>query len=145
MTIYFYSSADEYYEFSNFSKHGFELKNKYWPTVEHYFQAQKFPNHPQEELIRTASTPTIAKRLGGTRSVPLRANWELVKEEMMKKALLAKFRTHEDLKTLLLNTGKEKLVENAPRDYYWGCGANGNGKNRLGKILMEVREILRHE
>ena len=67
----------------------------------------------------------------------------MVKEEVMKKALLAKFRTHEDLKTLLLSTGKEKLVENAPRDYYWGCGANGNGKNRLGKILMEVREILR--
>ena len=145
MTIYFYSSADKYYEFSNFSKHGFELKDKYWPTVEHYFQAQKFPNDPQEERIRKASTPTIAKRLGGTRSVPLRANWELVKEEVMKKALLAKFRTHDDLKTFLLNTGKEKLVENAPRDYYWGCGANGNGKNRLGKILMEVREILRHE
>lgn len=143
MTIYFYSSADEYYEFSNFSKHGFELKDKYWPTVEHYFQAQKFPNHPQEERIRTASTPKLAKQLGRTRSVPLRANWELVKEEVMKKALLAKFRTHQDLKTLLLNTGKEKLVENAPSDYYWGCGANGNGKNRLGKILMEVREILR--
>ena len=144
MTIYFYSSADEYYEFSNFSKHGFELKNKYWLTVEHYFQAQKFANHPQEELIRIASTPKRAKQLGSTRSVPLHANWELVKEEVMKKALLAKFRTHDDLKTLLLNTGKDKLVENAPRDYYWGCGANGNGKNRLGKLLMEVREILRH-
>jgi N-glycosidase YbiA len=30
-------------------------------------------------------------------------------------------------------------VENAPGDYYWGCGANGSGKNMLGKILQEVR------
>jgi ribA/ribD-fused uncharacterized protein len=145
MTIYFYSSTDSYYEFSNFSKHGFELKNKYWPTVEHYFQAQKFPDHPQEERIRTASTPSKAKQLGRTRSVALRSDWEFVKEKVMKEAVLAKFRTHEDLKTLLLSTGKEKLVENAPSDYYWGCGANGNGKNRLGQILMEVRDILRNE
>jgi predicted NAD-dependent protein-ADP-ribosyltransferase YbiA (DUF1768 family) len=34
-------------------------------------------------------------------------------------------------------------VENSPIDYYWGCGADGSGKNNLGLILMEVREILR--
>ncbi|GAB4239826.1 MAG: hypothetical protein Kow00121_66390 [Elainellaceae cyanobacterium] len=28
-------------------------------------------------------------------------------------------------------------------DYYWGCGKDGSGKNKLGQILMEVREILR--
>lgn len=34
-------------------------------------------------------------------------------------------------------------MENAPRDSYWGCGADGSGKNVLGKILMEVRATLR--
>jgi ribA/ribD-fused uncharacterized protein len=145
MTIYFYSSHDKYFELSNFSKHGFTLKDKYWPTVEHYFQAQKFPGHPQEERIRTAASPKQAKQLGRTRSVPLRADWERVKDDIMREAVLAKFRAHDDLKKLLLDTGKENLVEDAPKDYYWGCGKDGSGKNKLGKILMETREILRRE
>ena len=142
MTIYFYSSHDEYSEFSNFSKHGFTLKDKYWPTVEHYFQAQKFVGHSHEERIRTAHSPNEAKRLGRIRSIPLRADWENVKDDIMRDAVLAKFRTHDELKKRLLETGNEKLVEQAPNDYYWGCGADGSGKNKLGKILMETRKIL---
>ncbi len=143
MTIYFYSSKTAYSEFSNFSRHGFKLKGKYWPTVEHYFQAQKFPNNPLEERIRTASRPTEAKKLGRSRSVRLRPDWEKVKDNIMREAVMAKFSTHDDLKKLLLDTGDEELVENAPMDSYWGCGKTGKGKNMLGKILMETREILR--
>ncbi len=143
MSIYFYSSNDEYFEFSNFSKHGFALKDKYWPTVEHYFQAQKFSGQPLEERIRTAPTPGKAKQLGRTRSVPLRTDWEKVKDDIMRAAVMAKFNAHDDLKKKLLDTGHEKLVENAPMDYYWGCGRDGSGKNMLGKILMETRKILR--
>ncbi len=145
MTIYFYSRSYDFFEFSNFSEHGFTLKNKYWATVEHYFQAQKFPGHPQEERIRTAKSPGKAKQLGRTRSVPLRTDWETVKDDIMREAVLAKFRAYDDLKKRLLDTGNDKLVENAPKDYYWGCGKEGNGKNMLGKILMETREILRQE
>jgi len=142
MAIYFYSSKTADSEFSNFSRHGFKLKGKYWPTVEHYFQAQKFPNNPLEERIRTASTPTQAKKLGRSRSVRLRPNWENVKDNIMREAVMAKFSTHDELKKLLLETGDEQLIENAPMDSYWGCGKNGNGKNMLGKILMETRGIL---
>jgi hypothetical protein len=35
--------------------------------------------------------------------------------------------------------------EHAPRDDYWGRGADGHGKNRLGQILMEVRADLHHQ
>lgn len=145
MTIYFYSSQDDYFEFSNFSQHGFSLKEKYWPTVEHYFQAQKFTDSFQAEKIRLASSPKQAKQLGQTRAVPLRADWEQVKDDIMREAVFAKFRSHETLKNQLLATGNEQLVENAPKDYYWGCGADGSGKNRLGQILMETRYILRQE
>ena len=48
-----------------------------------------------------------------------------------------------DLRRQLLETGDEELVEKAPRDYFWGCGASGSGKNMLGQILMEVRSELR--
>jgi len=63
----------------------------------------------------------------------------------MRRALRAKFTQHPDLRTLLLGTGDEEIVENAPGDYYWGCGKDGSGKNRLGALLMELRAELRQE
>jgi len=61
----------------------------------------------------------------------------------MRKAVLRKFETHLEIREILLATGDEEIVENSPIDYYWGCGKDGSGKNMLGQILMEVREILR--
>jgi predicted NAD-dependent protein-ADP-ribosyltransferase YbiA (DUF1768 family) len=43
---------------------------------------------------------------------------------------------------LLLSTGNATLIEDSPMDFYWGCGSDGTGKNMLGKILMEYRDIL---
>lgn len=56
--------------------------------------------------------------------------------------VLAKFSQHEDLKKILLGTGDKYLNEHAP-DRYWGDGMNGEGKNRLGIILMKVRDKLK--
>lgn len=42
-----------------------------------------------------------------------------------------------------LSTVDDLIIEDAPKDYDWGCGAGGNGQNRLGLILMAVRAILR--
>jgi ribA/ribD-fused uncharacterized protein len=143
MTIYFYSNREEPYGcFSNFSYHGFELDGAYWPTSEHYFQAQKFPETPHCEQIRQARTPKDAAKMGRDRSRPLRKDWEQVKDDIMRKAVLRKFETHAEIREILLATGDEEIVENAPGDYYWGCGKDGSGKNMLGQILMEVRDIL---
>ena len=43
--ILFYDDYKPYYEFTNFAKIGFDLDGHYWPTSEHYFQAQKFKDH----------------------------------------------------------------------------------------------------
>jgi ribA/ribD-fused uncharacterized protein len=142
--IYFYSKTTAYYELSNFSPHGFQLDAVYWPTVEHYFQAQKFPAQPAyQEKIRRARSPRDAKALGRSRKVPLRPDWEEIKDEVMRRALRAKFVAHPELAALLLGTGARELVENAPSDDYWGCGHTGTGKNRLGRLLMELREALK--
>lgn len=142
MTIYFYSTRDEYGCFSNFSPHGFMLDGVYWPTSEHYFQAQKFALTPHADQIRQAKTPKDAAKMGRERSRPLRSDWEQVKDDMMRKAVLRKFETHTDIRDILISTGDEFIIENSPIDYYWGCGADGSGKNMLGQILMEVRQIL---
>ncbi|MDP5138602.1 NADAR family protein [Rheinheimera baltica] len=143
MTIFFYTKTDAYGEFSNFSKHGIEEDGEWWPTVEHYFQAQKFEDKSYQEKIRTAYSSKQAAELGRSRKVPIRADWELVKDEIMFRAVLKKFKTHDKLKELLLSTGVQEIVENAPGDYYWGIGKNGTGLNKLGKILVSVREQLK--
>lgn len=142
MTIYFYTPHDEYGCFSNFSAHGFELDGLYWRTSEHYFQAQKFVGTPHLEAIRNAKTPKQAAEMGRDRKRPLRSDWELVKDDVMRRAVVQKFTTHADIRQILLDTGDQEIVENAPSDYYWGCGNDGTGRNMLGIILMETRMIL---
>lgn len=143
MAIYFYSTKNAYGEFSNFSKHPFELEGLGWPTTEHYFQAQKFSDKEYQEKIRITSSPMIAARLGRSREVPLRKDWEETKDEVMFRAVMAKFQTDAVLKELLLSTEDEEIIEKTTNDYYWGCGTDGTGKNMLGLILMRVREELR--
>ncbi|MEP0874117.1 NADAR family protein [Trichocoleus desertorum AS-A10] len=144
MTIYFYVEREKPYGcFSNFSAHGFMLDDLYWATSEHYFQAQKFVDTPYLEKVRQTKTPKDAANMGRDRTLPLRSDWEHVKDDVMQKAVLQKFRTHADIREILLATGDEILVENSPIDYYWGCGKDDSGKNKLGQILMAVRETLR--
>ncbi|RYX84904.1 NADAR family protein [bacterium] len=139
MAIRFYSLKDPFGEFSNFSAHPFQLDGVIWPTSEAYFQAQKFEDEAYREQIRLAPSPMKAANLGRSRSVPLRADWEEVKDDAMRRALYAKFSTHAELRELLLSTGDEELIEATTNDYYWGVGTRGDGLNKLGLLLMELR------
>ncbi len=142
MTIYFYSLREDPYGcFSNFSLHGVKLDGLWWPTTEHYFQAQKFAGTPCAEKVRLAASPKQAAEMGRDRKLPLRADWEAVKDAIMLQAVQCKFETHAELRKLLLSTGNEGIIENAPSDYYWGCGADGSGRNQLGKTLVQVRSV----
>jgi N-glycosidase YbiA len=142
-TINFYSARDEYGCFSNFSRHPIFLDGRRWPTSEHFFQAQKFAGTGREEEIRLAKTPMEAANLGRSRRHPMRRDWEAVKEAVMYAALRAKFTQHDDLKAMLLGTGDATLVEHTSNDAYWGDGGDGSGRNRLGQLLMRLREELR--
>jgi ribA/ribD-fused uncharacterized protein len=144
--ILFYRPKEPYGEFSNFSPHPIEVDGKVWPTSEHYFQAQKFAGTEHEERIRLAKSPMVAAALGRNRSLPLRGDWEMVKERVMLIALRAKFTQHAALHERLLGTRKAELVEHTVNDRYWGDGGgNGEGKNRLGHLLMELREELKFD
>jgi ribA/ribD-fused uncharacterized protein len=145
MTIYFYIADEEPYGcFSNFAYYGIELDGLWWSTSEHYYQAQKFVGTEPEwaNKIRSCKTPKEAAKMGRNRSHCLRPDWDSVKDDIMHKVVLKKFQTHQKIREILLSTGDELIIENSPVDYYWGCGADGTGKNRLGEILMDVREIL---
>jgi predicted NAD-dependent protein-ADP-ribosyltransferase YbiA (DUF1768 family) len=58
----------------------------------------------------------------------------------MMKALEHKF-GDEELKALLLSTGRMQLAVLGNGDY-WGLGKDGRGKNVMGALLMSLRDKL---
>lgn len=114
-------------------------------TVEHYFQAAKTLDKVERKRISILDTPGKAKRAG--RGVSLRPDWEEVKTDVMRRALMKKF-SDPLMKAKLLETGDAELIEgNHWHDNVWGscqCSKCQNtGENRLGKLLMEIRKELR--
>ena len=73
----------------------------------------------------------------------MRADWEQVKFQVMEDCVRYKFTHHPDLRVALLATGDAELIEgNDWGDRIWGV-YQGQGENRLGKILMKIRAELR--
>jgi ribA/ribD-fused uncharacterized protein len=138
----------EYSFLSNFYPCQIEYYGVKYPTSEHAFQAAKTLNIMQKEAIKKADTPGKAKRLG--RKVEIRSDWEEVKDQVMYEIILNKFKNKE-MKAKLLATNNEKLVEgNYWHDNYWGSCAclkcqQKPKENKLGKILMRVREELKED
>jgi ribA/ribD-fused uncharacterized protein len=143
MTIRFYSQSETHREFSNFAPFAIDLDDARWPSVEHYYQAQKFADPALRRTIREAEMPVIAKTLADQNKAAIRPDWDAVKDEVMYRAVKRKFELHPQLRELLLATGDEDILETAPTDYYWGVGREGTGQNRLGRIIERIRAELR--
>ncbi len=156
--ILFYERDREAFGFlSNFHLAPVVIDSEIWPTVEHYYQAQKSIDPVYRQAIREAASPGRAKRLGASPTAPRRvsrqswfrrnnkawrADWQEVRLEVMRRAVRAKFAQNRDLAELLLTTGTAELLEDSAIDPFWGAGPNGRGENWLGRVLMEVREEL---
>lgn len=110
-----------------------------YSSVEHAYQAAKTTDTEARKQFQFG-TPSGAKRLG--RELSLRFDWETVKEVVMLDLLRQKF-IGTDLEASLLSTEDAELIEgNYWQDIYWGvCG--GVGQNRLGVLLMQVRDELK--
>ncbi|ABS83792.1 COG3236 protein [Bacillus phage 0305phi8-36] len=142
--IRFYSGSDNYSEFSCMSKHPVVIAGTEYPTLEHYYHAQKFIDlEPVEEILAT-NNPFEARRLGQRTDYPIHEDWDVMKEHVMFVGLIHKFKQHEWLRTLLLSTGDKELIHHSDRDRYWGQSVTGKGKNRLGIMIMNVRERIKN-
>lgn len=138
------------YDFlSNFYSVGIIFKGHPYPTVEHAYVAAKTFDLDLQKKIRSypAKNAGYVKVLG--RSFRIRKDWEEVKEEIMRDLVIQKFYKHDLLKKLLEETDPHKLVEvNYWHDNYWGdchCRKCKDifGQNKLGKILMNVRQNIK--
>ena len=130
---------DAYAFLSNFYHSPVKYRNLIYLNVEAAFQAQKESCEKDKEQY-TRMNPAQAKLVG--RNCNLREDWEEIKEQTMYEIVKAKFTQNEALARLLLATGDAYLEEgNWWHDTTWGV-CNGVGQNKLGKILMRVREEL---
>lgn len=146
--LYFYYHFKQDGEFSNFYDAPFYDENGlFFPTSEHYYQYHKFikTNTKVAEQIRTAKRPATAYRLSRQFKDDVCADWDNIKVDVMRRAIYYKFTQNQHLKERLLSTQGMMLVENSPRDYFWGIGADKSGKNMLGKLLVELCEHLKEQ
>ena len=157
--ILYYSRDRETFGFlSHFHPSPIVVEGEPWPTVEHFYQAQKSPIVAYRSAIRAAEHPGHVKRLsappdGKARLVKgswfakngktPRADWQEVKLDIMRCGDQAKFSQNPDLAALLLATRDADLIEDAVNDAFWGIGKEGNGANWAGRILMDIRDGLR--
>ena len=136
--------SGKYFFLSNFYESPVTYKGITYRNNEAAFQAQKVSKKDEQKTFSDLN-PSEAKKKG--RHVTLRkdVNWDSVKTTYMYEICLAKFSQNKELKEKLLATGDKHLEEgNTWGDRIWGT-VNGVGENRLGKILMKVREELRSD
>jgi len=137
------SFRDKYRFLSNFYTAEVVFDGARYPSVEHAYQAAKTLNYDERDQIRVATTAGIAKKLG--RKVTMRKDWEEIKLAVMRDLVWQKFERHPENARKLLDTGDATLIEgNWWGDKFWGV-CDGEGENHLGKILMNIREDLRHQ
>ena len=127
---------DEWRVLSDFFYCEVELDGVMYPTVEHAFVAAKTLLPEFREAIRTSGGPGDAKRMG--RQLTLRADWEDVKVDVMRDLLRQKFSDGYPRICLLATFDRELIEGNNWNDRFWGV-CDGEGKNMLGKLLMEIR------
>jgi len=96
-----------------------------------------------KNIIKNLDTAGQAAKQGRSRSRPLRSDWEEVKEEIMYECLCYKFLQNRNMFEKLLSTGDKKLIEHTKNDRYWADGGDGSGKNRLGVLLMRLRDEIK--
>ena len=157
--VFFFSKTPENREFSNFFEVDFVMDDVRFKSAEHAFQyvkAKTFGDDAIAEKILKAKSAQSAKAFGKKVANFKDDEWNAKKDDVMRAIVRAKFRTNPTITKTLLDTGDRPLANADPRDRYWGIGTSADtekakniakwvGENRLGKLLMEVREELRAE
>lgn len=135
----------EFYMFSNFSSFQVEWRGRVWSTSEHAYQAARFFDSAPHiaEQIMTARSAHDAYRLAQRYKEQQQAHWNQVETTVMYDICRHKLLQHEYIQQHLLSTNNERLVEDSPKDAFWGWGPHREGRNELGKIWMKLREELR--
>ena len=158
MSVIGFHNPDEQYGFlSNWYLSDFTVDGVSFSSMEQYMMYQKAVVFKDKDIaskiLKTDDVERI-KEYGRQVSNYDDTIWNGMRQIIIYKGLLEKFRQNEKLKKALLDTGDDILAECAVSDKIWGLGlsmkdSNKNdikawrGQNLLGFALMLVRDELR--
>lgn len=146
--IYFNSRTPYFDIFSNFYDEPLQIEGEIWKSGEHYYQAAKFAKNGLQEdeaiyrIIAEAETPGISKKLADeylTEENKARSHQALRTFQAMATMLNVKFAPGTLARKRLVQTGDLELIHLSGSDFFWGQNRKGDGKNLLGKALMQMR------
>ena len=130
------SFQGDYHFLSNFYEAPLLFDGRQYRNSESAYQAAKFPT---DQFRFSDLTGAQAKKLAKENKAFIRADWEEVNLGVMIEVVHAKFTQSIELRTNLVATFPQPIVEgNNWNDYFWGV-CDGQGENWLGRILMAER------
>lgn len=157
--ILFFNRDRELFGFlSNYHDAPIAIDGEAWQSTEFYYQAQKSHDPDYRDAVRKAKSADHAKGIGSDpgrsrkarkrswfhgRREAMRLDWHDVKMAVMETAVRAKFTQNQELRALLLDTADAEIIEDSTHDPFWGIGRDGQGENRMGRLLMQMRQELR--
>lgn len=132
----------EFYCFSNFSSFSVKWKGKVWPTSEHAYQASRFmgKNPKIVEKIFKAKSADEAYKIAIKYLAKDMTKYGEKDVKTMEDIVRHKLKQNPYVMHKLIQTGKRFIVEDSPKDSFWGWGSKRNGRNELGKIWMKLRD-----
>ena len=148
---------EEYGFLSNWYLSDFELDGIKFSSVAQYMMYKKavlFEDADIAAQIMDTDDVVTIKKFGRRVSGYNDSVWNGMRQVIIYKGLIEKFRQNKDLLKALLDTGNNILAECAVNDHIWGIGLSmtddcrndinaWKGQNLLGYSLMIVRDELR--
>lgn len=136
----------EFYPLDNFSSFKVEYNGYLYSSSEEAFQANLFiDKYPKiaEKIKNSHSAHEAQKiRIMNEDKIKLSSNEIL---DLMENILRCKIEQNPYVLKKLLETKDYTIVEDSPKDNYWGWGMNRDGENQLGKIWMKLRKEYRNK
>jgi len=123
------------------------VNNRFIRTSEALYQACRFPHLPEiQQLVIEQTSPMTAKMYARKHLQHTREDWDSVRVALMRWCLRAKLLQNQStFGGLLLATEDLPIVEYSTKDAFWGAKPQSDGtlvgKNVLGRLLMELREL----
>ena len=136
----------EFYPLDNFSSFKVEWNGYLYSSLEEAFQSRLFlPNYPEisEQIKNSYSAHEAQKIMFENIDKVEYSNDEQIL--IMEDLLRLKLEQNPYVKKKLLQTGDYLIVEDSPKDDFWGWGPNRDGCNQLGKLWMKLRDELKNK
>lgn len=119
-----------------------------------WYKAITFGDLDTAKKIEETPDPRTVKNLGREVKDYNDIQWARIRYDVMRKVNWWKFTQIQAYQEELMSTGEKILVEASPYDLIWGVGLseddplildekNWKGQNLLGRVLMEIREMIR--